>query len=65
MMRADFEQAEPLSLFNPGLFKRTVLKIQLGEGVTRLILKNHQAIERSEPNADRDRHDHAVHTPTA
>jgi hypothetical protein len=59
MMRAAFEdsklsQPEPLSGFNHGLFKASVLKIQLGSGVIRLILKNGQAIERSEPNADSD-----------
>lgn len=62
VVRAEFEDSklsssELLSFFNPGLFKRTVLKILLGEGVTRLILKNQQPIERSEPNADSDRHD--------
>jgi hypothetical protein len=65
ILRADFEDSklsssEPLSSFNPGLFKRTVLKIQLGAGLTRLILKNGQAIEGSEPNADSDHHDPAA-----
>jgi hypothetical protein len=56
---------EPLSLFNPGLFKRTVLKIQLGEGITRLILKNHQTIERSVPSADSDHDNHTAGEPAA
>jgi hypothetical protein len=60
MMRAEFENSKPLSSFSPELFKRTVLKIQLGQGFTRLILKNHQAIERSEPYADRNRNEPAT-----
>jgi hypothetical protein len=60
IVRAEIRQSEPLSFFNPGLFKRTVLKIQLGDGLTRLILKNEQAIERREPNADSDHYDNAA-----
>jgi hypothetical protein len=60
IVRAVFEKSKPLSSFSPELFKRTVLKIQLGEGVTRLILKNHQAIERSEPYANSNRYDPAA-----
>jgi len=59
ILRAAFEdskllQSEPLSSFSPELFKKTVQKIQLGEGVLRLILKNNQNIEGSNNHADSD-----------
>ena len=53
-VRAEFDKANLLSSFLCELFTLTVLKIQLGTSVTRLILKNQQHIERSDPNANSD-----------
>ncbi|MFA6730709.1 MAG: recombinase family protein [Bacteroidales bacterium] len=53
-VRAEFEKANLLSSFLSELFTLTVMKIQLGKGVTRLILKNQQHIERSDSNATSD-----------
>jgi len=52
MLRAEFEKSEPLSSFSPDLFKRTALKVRLGESSVHLILKNDQIIGREHDDAD-------------
>ena len=52
LLRAVFAQARPLSCFDSQLFAQAVLQVQLGEGDVRLLLKNHQTIERKFDNAD-------------
>jgi hypothetical protein len=59
MVRAAFEESEPLSSFNPELFKRTALKVRLdADGKTALVLKNDQTIGKEDDHADSD-HDRA------
>jgi hypothetical protein len=55
MVRAAFEESEPLASFNPELFKRTVLKVRLDVGgKTVLVLKNEQIVGKEDDHADSD-----------
>jgi hypothetical protein len=54
IVRAEFEKSDLLSSVFTELFKRTVLKVLLGEGVVRLILKNGQNIGKEQDHADND-----------
>ncbi|MDD4494430.1 MAG: recombinase family protein [Eubacteriales bacterium] len=58
MLRAAFEQSEPLSSFSLTLFKQTVRQIQFDEnGDSALVLKNNQRIGKEIDHADRN-HEH-------
>jgi len=46
VLREEFDKAELLSSILSETFNRTVMKIQLGDGIVRLILKNGQIIGR-------------------
>jgi len=54
IVRAEFEKSELLSSFLSEIFKRTVLKIQLGDDGVRLILKNNQIIGKEQNHADNE-----------
>jgi hypothetical protein len=59
MVRAAFEESEPLSSFTTEIFKRTVTKVRLdADGKTALVLKNGQIIGKEDGHADSD-HDRA------
>ena len=55
ILRAVFEQSEPLSSFSPELLKQTVSKIRLGGEISpTLVLKNNQRIGKEYDHADRN-----------
>lgn len=54
IVRAEFEKSELLSSLLSDIFKRTVLKVLLGDGVVRLILKNNQIIGKEDDHAAND-----------